>query len=141
MGGLNFFARMLSRSVKQAPRIVARLASSAEGASSEGAKQQSAGETKINMPAVAAVGVLGAGVAYKFLGRSEKTNMSSESDYPPNGLADSVKKKAPLSSGVTCHPSAQIFLSTIHSSLKIWLQSSTTNSRTKRPSLVSLWVT
>merc|ERR1712168_723915 len=29
----------------------------------------------------------------------------------------SVKKKAPLSSGVTCHPSAQIFLSTIHSSL------------------------
>jgi len=26
------------------------------------------------------------------MGSSEKTNMSSESDYPPNGLADSVKK-------------------------------------------------
>ena len=84
--------------------------------------------------------------------------MSSESDYPPNGLADSVKKlpewiqkvrilllvcsvvdfevltdffravvttntsvkkKVPLSSGVICQPSAQIFLSTIHSSLRI----------------------
>ena len=28
----------------------------------------------------------------QFLFSSEKTNMSSESDYPPNGLADSVKK-------------------------------------------------
>ena len=28
----------------------------------------------------------------QFLFSSEKTNMSSESDYPPNGLAESVKK-------------------------------------------------
>merc|ERR1712126_239086 len=50
------------------------------------------GESKINVPAVAvAVGAVGLGLS-KLLGRSEKTNMSSESDYPPNGLADSVKK-------------------------------------------------
>merc|ERR1711990_10631 len=121
---------------------------------------------------------------------SEKTNMSSESDYPPNGLADSVKKlpewiqkgccndeyvceekgvtflggnmpaecpdlrskravvttntsvkkKVSLSSGVICQPSAQIFLSTIHSSLRISHQSFTTSSRIKRPNLVLHWV-
>merc|ERR1711931_608979 len=52
----------------------------------------------------------------------------------------SVKKKVPLSSGVTCQPSAQIFLSTIHSSLRIWHQSFTTSSRIEKPNLVLHWV-
>jgi len=83
---------MLSRPVRQAPRVIARLASSeAASSANEGAKKSS-NESKINVPAVAvAVGAVGLGLS-KLLGRSEKTNMSSESDYPPNGLADSVKK-------------------------------------------------
>jgi hypothetical protein len=63
--------RMLSRPVRQAPRVIARLASSANEAASsanEGAKKSS-NEQKINVPAVAvAVGAVGLGLS-KLLGR------------------------------------------------------------------------
>jgi len=82
---------MLFRPVRQAPRVIARLASSANEATSS-ANEEAKKSSSPNMAKMAlAVGAVGFGVS-KLRGRSEKTNMSSESDYPPNGLADSVKK-------------------------------------------------
>ena len=66
---LTFYFRMLSRPVRQAPRVIARLASSeAASSANEGAKKSS-NESKINVPAVAvAVGAVGLGLS-KLLGR------------------------------------------------------------------------
>ena len=65
-----FLFRMLSRPVRQAPRVIARLASSeAASSANEGAKKSSNDQSKINVPAVAvAVGAVGLGLS-KLLGR------------------------------------------------------------------------